>query len=225
MLIVKMPPAYEIERVYICKILLGEFLGLEYRLKFENRQDAVISGPNEAELHISDVFFQTPQFKWLTKDSLPTQPLVNWNISSIINPPPVVDPCVPVIFGKLQSDPTIFNPLPIDIFGSSFFMLTRYEEIVKAERDSFDRFPAEASLAYQEGFLDRPIVNEYVEILWWAMKSLWKGIERSRRIFRLFPTHDVDRPFKYALLNTKELMKKCLTESVKKKSTIMETDF
>ena len=35
-------------------------------------------------------------------------------------------------------------------------MLTRYEEIVKLDRDTFDRFPAWASLAYQEGFLDVP---------------------------------------------------------------------
>ena len=63
--------------------------------------------------------------------------------------------------------------LGLDIFGSVFFMITRYEEVVKSDRDEYDRFPAAASLAYQEGFLDRPIVNEYLEILWTCMKRLW----------------------------------------------------
>ncbi|WP_019558160.1 polysaccharide deacetylase family protein [Thioalkalivibrio sp. ALE12] len=88
--------------------------------------------------------------------------------------------------------------LPIDIFGSAFFMLTRYEELVVTDRDEHDRFPAWASLAYQEGFLERPIVDEYVEILWTAMQRLWPQLERRSREARVRVSHDVDRPSRYS---------------------------
>lgn len=73
--------------------------------------------------------------------------------------------------------------LGLDIFGSAFFMLTRYEEVVKSVKDEHERFQARASLAYQEGFLERPIVNEYLEILWWSMKRLWPNLERKKESF------------------------------------------
>ncbi|GIV04873.1 MAG: hypothetical protein KatS3mg016_0448 [Fimbriimonadales bacterium] len=73
-------------------------------------------------------------------------------------------------------------------------MLTRYEECVVRERDAYQRFPAKMSLAYREGFLSRPLVNEYLEILWIAMKRLWSFLERKPRTYRVIPTHDVDWP-------------------------------
>jgi peptidoglycan/xylan/chitin deacetylase (PgdA/CDA1 family) len=85
----------------------------------------------------------------------------------------------------------------IDIIASSFFMLTRYEEVVAPVQDRFERFPAIASLAYREGFLDRPIVNEYIELLWSWIDSLTLGFERKKlwagKNFAVCLTHDVDR--------------------------------
>lgn len=97
---------------------------------------------------------------------------------------------------SLQSDDCI--TLPIDVFGSAFFMLSRYEEMVTPDRDEHDRFPAWASLAYGEGFLDRPIVDEYVEVLWSAMSMLWPGLQRRAREPSVRVSHDVDRPSRYS---------------------------
>jgi hypothetical protein len=83
----------------------------------------------------------------------------------------------------------------LDIFGSCFFMLSRYEEAIKSDRDNHDRFPAKASLASQEGFLDRPIVNEYLEILWKCINHLWPNIRRKQRSFKMRVTADVDQPY------------------------------
>ncbi len=87
--------------------------------------------------------------------------------------------------------------LPIDIFGAAFFMLSRYEEAVLPDRDHHDRFPATASLAYRAGFLDRPLIDEYLEILWTAMQRLWPGLQRKPRQPRTLVTCDVDSPFAY----------------------------
>jgi hypothetical protein len=85
--------------------------------------------------------------------------------------------------------------LPLDIFGSAFFMLTRYEEAVLPDRDDHDRFPATASLAHRVGFLHRPIVDEYVEILWSALHRVWPGLQRKPLQARTLVSCDVDSAF------------------------------
>jgi hypothetical protein len=97
-------------------------------------------------------------------------------------------------------------------------MLTRYEEIVKKERDEYDRFPARASLAFQEDFLERPIINEYIEILWWAIQKLWSGLKRKQRQFRIIPTHDVDQPFAFLFLSPYQIMKTLAGDILKRHS-------
>ena len=53
----------------------------------------------------------------------------------------------------------------VDVVAGAFFMLSRYEETVVSAVDRFARFPAESSIAYQEGFLQEPVVNQYAEQL------------------------------------------------------------
>ncbi|MBA3430120.1 MAG: hypothetical protein H0U16_01405, partial [Actinobacteria bacterium] len=84
--------------------------------------------------------------------------------------------------------------LALDVFGSAFFMLTRYEELMPLLRDVHGRFPATASLAFRERFLERPLINEYVELLWSVLRRTWPRLERKRSEFRILLTHDIDVP-------------------------------
>ena len=199
MLTVKTPLTYKPERKYITQVLLGDFLGIDYHIQFQDRQHVSIGDKNGKELILPDVLFQTPQNQWLTTNSLPKQPLSVWDTDKANLNCTLINPKIPIIYGQSPFDFPKRNFLPIDIFGSAFFMLTRYEEVVKPDRDEYDRFPATESLAYQEAFLDRPIINEYLEILWFYLKRLWPGITRKKRLFRIFPTHDVDIPYDYLL--------------------------
>ena len=64
----------------------------------------------------------------------------------------------------------------VDIVATLFFMLTRWEEAIDdPPLDQHGRWPATASLAYRQSFLDRPIVNEYVEAVWSMLAHL--GLE------------------------------------------------
>lgn len=47
-----------------------------------------------------------------------------------------------------------------DLPGVSFGLLQRWEEELDSRRDDHDRFPAEASLLFEAGMIDRPIVDE-----------------------------------------------------------------
>jgi Family of unknown function (DUF7033) len=81
-----------------------------------------------------------------------------------------------------------------DALGTAFFMLTRYEELARADRDLYGRFPAAASAAWQEGCLGRPVVDERVDRLWDALQAAWPRLERRERTYEVVLTHDIDDP-------------------------------
>lgn len=89
-----------------------------------------------------------------------------------------------------------------DLIASAYFLLTRYEEVVRRDvRDKHGRFPGWASLPYRAGFLDRPIVDEYARVLGHWLGQV--GIERPERpqeVRRVYLTHDVDIPWRWANL-------------------------
>jgi len=205
-LIVTVPETYPAEREYILFVILKEFLGLNYVIQRSGKADTYISDKEKkCNLIIPDILFATPEEKWLGQSSLPKQPLEIWDPGTIdvagsngyeFSPVPVIYGVCKAHFGEMHasanSQPGLHLMLPIDIFGSCFFMLTRYEEIVKKDRDEHGRFPTKTSLAYQAGFFDRPIVNEYLEILWASLTKMWPLLKRKKREFRLRMSHDVD---------------------------------
>lgn len=200
MLTVEIPDGYVPERNYIVSLLLTDLLGLPVMIRPSPASDVVITCPNGARLRIADVLFDTPRESWLAPASLPARPLAAWTVPIELNAV-TADRRLPVLFGRDLKTRHFYErknseiSLGLDIFGSCFFMLTRYEESVTKKRDRYGRFPAGESLAFQEGFLDRPIVNEYIEVLWACLKILCPGLGRKERSFRLLPSHDIDVPF------------------------------
>ena len=82
----------------------------------------------------------------------------------------------------------------IDLLASTLLTLTRYEEISSPERDAYGRFPASASLALRQGFLERPIVDEYGLALEQVLRHLvprWQPVERRVRVKLSHDTDDV----------------------------------
>ena len=190
-----LPPQCRQEAQYILTIFFTEFFGLKYRVAFHEGNNFLILG-GEKTLKIAATFFVRADRCWLQPESLPQRPSTLWDTSEIGLDMPLVEPLVPIIEGEpvceIQED-HIF--LGLDVFGSAFFMLSRYEECVIPDRDHYGRFPARSSLAQQEGFLMRPIINEYLEILWACIKRLWPGLERRGRAFRMIISADVDSPY------------------------------
>jgi len=80
----------------------------------------------------------------------------------------------------------------VDVVAAAFFMLSRWEETVRPARDEHERFPAAASVAHQQGFLDRPVVDEYALILRQWLKVLLPGWEPRLRPFSVKLSHDID---------------------------------
>ncbi|WP_417449430.1 polysaccharide deacetylase family protein [Kordiimonas sp.] len=83
----------------------------------------------------------------------------------------------------------------LDILSSAFFMLSDFDAFHSENRDCHGRFSAKSSRAYAGGFLDRPLLDEYVEILWLCMKRLWPSLVRKQPRGEILVSCDVDRPF------------------------------
>lgn len=218
-LLVRHPPNNLAERSYIYHVILGEFLGLDWKGIVEERSDVCIElqgiHRSRRRLVIADDFLLLAPKLWLHPDSLPREPLKSWT-PRVLHPTSEHCDSIPVLYGEPSCS---FEPdqihLAIDIFGSCFFLLSRYEEAVRMDRDHHGRFPSVASIASRGGFLDRPLANEYVEILWASLLFLWPQLVRAQRESRTFVTCDVDRPLTTWARNTGATLRKILNESIR----------
>lgn len=190
-LIIETSGIFQPEKEYCFCILLHELLELDYRVVFSAEKNYRLRLPNGAAIIIEDHFWGqlSENSKLFESLKLPESSLTE-NIQS-----PFESDLLALIYGRNHF---IFNEeeitCGIDIFASAFFMLTRWEEYVSQERDQHGRFPAEKSLAFRAGFLDRPVVNEYAELLRQMFARLGWEPPRPERQFKLTVTCDVDHP-------------------------------
>lgn len=117
---------------------------------------------------------------------------------------------------KIENIPDTIEEL--DIFAASFFMLVRWEEYVNKNRDLHKRFLACESLAYKQGFLNRPIVNEYLEELKRMLLKLEDTLEFKVHKSKQFVSCDIDQPFDCTVENITNLLKTCAGDMIKRKS-------
>ena len=80
----------------------------------------------------------------------------------------------------------------VDLPASVLLTLSRFEEMLTTERDSHGRFAAPMSVAFRDGFLDRPVVDEYGLALEQALTYLLPTWRPAKRALRIKLSHDVD---------------------------------
>ena len=84
-----------------------------------------------------------------------------------------------------------------DILGLTYWMLSRHEEVGRTDLDEHGRFPATSSHAYKHGYLERPVVDEWLHLLGQVIQRTWPGIELRQHSFSMKVSHDVDEPSRY----------------------------
>jgi hypothetical protein len=186
-IVVRHPHGFAPERAYAAHVVLGEFLGLDHRLEEHEGSDVrlAMDGDEQGAVICPDVLFASAPEAWLTEASLPRLPLAT------------AEGALPVVFG--DGAPAVQREggtarFGLDVFGSAFFMLTRYEEAVPSPRDEHDRFPTSGLLAARAGFLGVPIVDEYVAVLARALSAVWPRLPLRSDPPRVAISHDVDWP-------------------------------
>jgi hypothetical protein len=89
------------------------------------------------------------------------------------------------------------SALPFDVFAASFFLVSRYEEYLPHIRDSHDRFDAKDSLAFRNGFLQKPVVNIWVNRIKEILKTRFPDIVFPERKYEFISTIDIDNAYAY----------------------------
>ncbi|MFA5050688.1 MAG: polysaccharide deacetylase family protein [Patescibacteria group bacterium] len=209
--------------------LVMNILGLEYEIssfdKYDSsnlsekliigygRKNPQINSAHQIHICESELFWDN----YLTPLSLPETPLNKYfDLPIIYQGTEKIESHIKNLNNSIETD--------IDIVASSFFMVARYEEIILKDRDKYDRFPATASLAYKEKFLDRPIVNEYIELLWKWIDSFNLGFKRKKiwndKNFAVCLTHDIDEIFKHKRPPIFSMARSIKEKNIKKAATI-----
>ncbi len=85
-----------------------------------------------------------------------------------------------------------------DILGLTYWMLSRQEEVARTDLDEHGRFPAASSHAFKHGYLERPIIDEWLHILGQVIQKTWPGLSLKKHKFSMKVSHDVDGPSRYA---------------------------
>jgi len=217
-LLVHTPDDCVSEARWVCNVMLGDFLGQDFTTSPTRTDYYRIESAGRC-LEFPNLFLARARDAWLTPASLAPSPLPLWDISTTGLKVPLLREPLPILFGKPTSAIASNRVrLGVDIFGTAFYLLSRYEETVLPDRDDHDRFPGTASLNYRCSFLHRPLVNEYLEVLWAAMKFLWPRIERKRREPTNVVSVDLDAPYQISVARPVRLARRIAGDLIRRRS-------
>lgn len=79
-----------------------------------------------------------------------------------------------------------------DVLAATVLVLSRYEELDPPRRDAHGRFEAATSMAVRDGYLERPIVDEYGLALQAVLQAMMPGWNPAARKLRVKLSHDID---------------------------------
>lgn len=94
-----------------------------------------------------------------------------------------------------------------DILGMFYWVLTRAEEVGSKDVDSYNRFSVFASHAYLNNYLDRPVVDEWMDVLGQVIKKKWADVQLNTFNYSMRISHDVDTPSLFAFKSFKIISK------------------
>jgi hypothetical protein len=86
---------------------------------------------------------------------------------------------------------------PFDIFAASFYLLSRYEEYLPHQKDMYGRYAHKNSLAFRENFLQRPLINIWLENFKENIKQKSPSCTIHQPSFTFIPTYDIDEAYSY----------------------------
>ncbi len=89
--------------------------------------------------------------------------------------------------------------IPFDVFGATFYLLSRYEEYLPHVKDKFERFPAEESLAFKQGFLNKPLIDKWAYKFKELLQEKYPNYQFKSRAFNAISTIDIDIAYSFKL--------------------------
>jgi len=142
-----------------------------------------------------------PKLETAFHESRSDLPCTQWNATkegwvSVLDKP-LPAPCVNELPYPLIESKEDHHIIHYDILGLTYWMLNRIEEIDRTDLDNHGRFPAIHSHAYKHGYLERPVVDEWLHVLGQVIQKQWPQVELKQHEFSMKVSHDVDSPSLY----------------------------
>ncbi|MCX6335409.1 MAG: polysaccharide deacetylase family protein [Bacteroidia bacterium] len=165
---------------YSAGIIIGDILGLPWEVVTDRRKLGKSPVINYSEENIKGSFRISPS-SLLFESGINIREITisTWNN-------------LPVFFQTNDG-----SDFPFDIFAASFYMVTRYEEYPDHQPDEHGRFRASSSLAYKNGFLERPVVDLWAKEFSKSFLKKYPTLAFRRNEFRALLTIDSDQPYAY----------------------------
>ncbi len=185
---------------YICDFIFKNLLGCDFQF-VDSQYDAQIvyadTKPIEDKFWIplvNDLLFQTEILSFKVS-------VGKWNGLTTLFP--------------MEADNVAKNSLPFDLFAASFYLLSRYEEYHIKEKDQHGRFPAEASVAYKNHFLEIPLIDFWVYKLKEKLEKWNDTLVFHPGSYTFIPTIDVDSVYAYRNRGVVQTMACCVRDLMK----------
>ncbi len=164
---------------YVLNVIFKYVLGVDYKLirnlnDFKNSNLPKLNYSNSSVVNTAQII---PSSLLFSKEITIQNVEVDW-----------VDE-IPFFFKTKQNE--------YDILASSFWMLSRYEEYLPFESDNHNRFSGTNSLAFKEGFLKKPVVNYWCEILKNKIKEYHPEVNFRKRQTSFINSLDIDVAYIY----------------------------
>lgn len=191
------------EKLTWLKNILLERYGEVFSLITESKDILILSLPNANKI----ISFETDTATFSRADS--NLPCTQWDApaegwQSVLSLP-LPAPGAASLPTPLISHTERGMHVAYDILGLTYWILTRHEEVDRKDLDKHGRFPATSSHAFKYGYLDRPVVDEWLHILGQVIQRTWPGIKLKQNSFCMKVSHDVDQPSLYAFKSPSQI--------------------
>ena len=166
---------------YICAFIFTEQLGIEYEITTIREKISFHSGP---KINYSNE--EIPGSYTIESTSLLFEKSITQQ--------------KPVCFQEKEYKAFYRVPhsdFSFDIFAASFYLLSRYEEYLPHNKDMYDRYAHENSLAFTEGFLQQPLINIWIQDFSISLITTFPSLVYKLPTFAFLPTYDIDIAWSY----------------------------
>lgn len=100
---------------------------------------------------------------------------------------------LPVFFPVYNKKST----MPFDPFAAGFYLVSRYEEYLPYKKDEYGRFSVHESIADQKEFLDKPVINIWVQEIGKILKNRFRDFKYQGSKYSFISTIDIDAAWAY----------------------------
>ena len=167
---------------YTFKLILGEILGLKYLFCSDKELFIAYKGPKLSYTRHAigdELFFFSTDLLFETGIVVQELTFFTWEGTKVFYP-------------------TLRNSaLPFDPFAASFFLASRYEEYLPHIKDQHGRFEARQSVAYLNGFLQKPVINTWAKSILKLLSDRFGKLNHHARHYTFVPTIDIDNAWAF----------------------------